>query len=230
MSIPHFHYCQSYANKELLWFGTDTEEHYRYNLHAHKSILESSNLIDVPITYKFNSEGFRCDEFSSNPSIVFLGCSFTMGVGIPVSHTFPKIVSSKLNLHCANLGVGGSSNDTAFRLAYFWLEKIKPKIVVLLTPEVTRVELLDKNKETHFQPNRKIHDPFYLKWILVEENGLLNREKNSMAIQYMSDQIGAKFIRLPAKDMPNLDSYARDLCHPGTAANAVMANMILEKC
>ena len=36
------------------------------------------------ITYKFNSEGFRCEEFDDSPCLVALGCSFTFGNALPV--------------------------------------------------------------------------------------------------------------------------------------------------
>ena len=122
----------SLANRTVKWLPQDTEELYLENLKSNQLALERNGWIDTEITYKFNSFAFRCEEFTNDPSILFLGCSHTVGVGLPVEHTWPTIVANKLNLKCYNLGQGGGSADTAYRLGSHWIPKILPNIVVLL--------------------------------------------------------------------------------------------------
>ena len=78
----------------------DTEERYLENLKLKRPEMESNGWINQEITYKFNSFAFRCNEFTSDPSILFLGCSHTVGVGLPIEHTWPTIVANNLNLKC----------------------------------------------------------------------------------------------------------------------------------
>ena len=122
---------KKYASRSLNWLPMDSEELYLNNLKnpAQYELLKTHNWIDSNFTYKFNANGFRCNEFTSDPTIMFIGCSHTIGIGLPEDNTWPSIVSKKLNMACANLGQGGGSADTAFRLCHGWIDQIKPKIV-----------------------------------------------------------------------------------------------------
>ena len=136
------HSNSSLANQEILWHGTDSEELYQKNLRRNQSHLEQYNWIDRSITYKFNSHGFRADKFdSTDPGVMFIGCSHTLGVGLPVESTWAHIVSSELKLKNYNLGIGGSSNDTAFRLVHYWIDQLRPDLVIFLSADRTRLEL-----------------------------------------------------------------------------------------
>ena len=87
------------------------------------------------ITYTFNSYGFRSDEFEEdNDSIIFLGCSHTMGVGLPSNRVWCHLVASSLGLRYFNLGIGAGSLDSAFRVFSEWYPIIKPKYVFLQKP------------------------------------------------------------------------------------------------
>lgn len=69
-------------------------------------MLEKNNWINNSFTYSFNRDGFRCKEFTDGPNIMFLGCSLTVGIGIPESTRWTDIVADKLNLRCANIESG----------------------------------------------------------------------------------------------------------------------------
>jgi hypothetical protein len=219
---------EKYANQELNWLPMDTESLYNENLKNKYNLLQKYNWINNPFTYKFNSSGFRSDEFDeSEPSIVFLGCSITVGIGIPYKTTWSKIVSNKLNLKCYNLGVGGSSNDTAFRHAYTWLGKLKPSICVFCQTFNDRMEIW-KGTDVVFNV-AETHPYFYLStWQSNPLNKTLLAEKNLLAIKQICNQYNIKFVHADVQDI-ELDASARDLAHPGIESNLEFSKLILSK-
>jgi hypothetical protein len=103
------------------------------------------------VSYRFNQWGFRHDEdFVENPnSIVFLGCSLTMGVGVNYEQTWPYYVSKELGLDCINLGQPGTGIQSAYRVAKMWLPVIKPKAVMFYVPDPNRKELWPDEEGEH---------------------------------------------------------------------------------
>lgn len=77
----------------MQWHATDKEESYS-PLQPDGSFNYSTTNID----YKFNSDGFRCDEFTdpSDLPITFIGCSFTEGIGLPLDQCWPKMLISMI--------------------------------------------------------------------------------------------------------------------------------------
>ena len=237
----HFCYWRRWANQKLYWFPSDSEEKYQEHLKTRPGKLKELGWIDNSFTYEFNSLGFRCKEITDADSIMFLGCSVTLGIGLPNHTIFPTLVSNKLNLQCINMGVGGSSADTAFRIASLYIEKIKPKIVVatLLFPE--RTELLTSHDVISFNPemttlkglsreNRQYVMEYYEKFLEVPETSHINQQKNILAINKLCDMHNVKFVSQTMSRIP-LDFYnqARDLLHPGTDYHTKLSEIILEK-
>jgi len=102
--------------------------------------------------YTVNSYGFRADCFektkkSAKKKIMFLGCSFTHGVGVRDNENFASIISKDLDAVNWNMGVGGSSPKLAvmyaehmFRIGYI------PNIVCVNWPIIARNVLASKTK------------------------------------------------------------------------------------
>ena len=233
MSYCSDHHYEIFANQEMKWHPFDSEERYQFNLKNDYRRLEQFGWLDNhDFTYKFNSHGFRCNEFTDQDSIMFLGCSHTVGVGLPLEKTFSQIVSKKLNLQCANLAVPATSNDTAFRLSFNWIPKLKPKIVVLMSPDPARFELLLKNGKFNFMPipePQEKYKGFYYDWIMHNDNSGLNQEKNKLATENIANHYGCKFIFLDALSTIKYIDYGRDLWHCGVENNKVIADILLEK-
>ena len=221
-----------FANQELLWFNGDSEDRYLTHLKERYADLKENQWINRSFTYKFNNHGFRCDQFNDTPNIVTLGCSLTFCMGVPIEDSWPTLVANELNLTCFNLGVQAASHDTAFRLAYHWLEKIKPKIVVLWGPDQDRFELSADQQFYSYLPNKPDLYPgrdFYKQWITNSTNGLLNKTKNTLAIKYLCNKLDIKFIdMLDLKRAYNFRAdLARDLSHPGIKSNLTIAKAVL---
>ena len=229
-----FHQYSHHAKKTLYWLPADTEDKYQNNLTTQYQKLLDNNWIDRQFTYQFNSHGFRCSEFTTDPSIMFLGCSHTCGIGLPIENTWAYVVSKQLNLNMINLGIGGSGPDTAFKLANHYIPQLKPKIVVYVQPPPGRFSMLlrtGKYQEFnagHLDQIDQSLVKFYEQWILNDENIELHSIKHKLAIQALCYQNNIKFVFIKGKEYSTVD-YARDLNHAGINSNKQFAVKVLDK-
>jgi len=245
-----------YANlhgQVLNWLPMDTKELFEHNLKRYRSTLEKYNWIDRDITYNFNAHGFRCKEFTDNPSIMFLGCSRTVGIGLPLESTWAHIVSENLNLQNVNLGLGGGSTDSSFRMCLSYIDKIKPKVICYLQPSEDRYELLHSNFDAIGVWARGIWDldggdrfqkKLFKYWSSIESNSILNAEKNNLAIKQLCHERKIKLCSFTSnnlskcskdiKDIEYVDNEkiflctARDLAHNGERTNRAFADIVIK--
>jgi hypothetical protein len=234
-----------YAGKTVTWCPSDSEE--RFDAHMadpkKRALLEKYGWTRDNVSYTFNKDGFRSEEFTGgvNDSVVFLGCSLTAGIGVDLESSWAYKVASSLGLRRYNLGVGASSSDTCFRLAYHWIPKLRPKYVVMLTPMATRMEVVLDKDIINIIPNMKwlpefitakITD-FYNGWLSNPANAEMNQLKNVMGIRTICNGIGVPLIEIPMESASGVltTSHAdgRDLMHPGRGWNEAVANRFLDK-
>lgn len=116
-----------------------------------KNFLKSkcTNFKEDSITYKYNSHGFRCDEFTqtSELPILFLGCSVTEGYALPHSDCWAKILIDKIrkstgkNIPFWNLSIAGCGIDTQANLLFNFRNNFeKPQYIFSFFPPFSRVE------------------------------------------------------------------------------------------
>jgi hypothetical protein len=226
---------KKYSSQEIKWIEADSLEHFQFNLKNRYEDLHRLGWLDKNVTYKFNSLGFRCEEFSDQPSAMFLGCSMTVGIGLPVEETWANIVSTSLKLQCINLAAGGNSPDTAFRMCLGYIDKIKPKIVIYNQPPEGRIELVNfREIENLILKDFSIDtlDPYLKKYVISPSNLNLNYLKNYFAIKLLCLERNIKFIIfddnvLTGCCMGDQTDLARDLVHPGTGRNKDFASYVL---
>ena len=117
---------------ELQWVNSDTEENFRAR-GGHPIYGKQS------ITYRFNSLGYRCPEFDAPGEIriISLGCSHTMGVGLPQEDFFHERFTTRLRKHTGrsivnwNLGLPGKSNDYITRTLFLAIPFLNPDVVLI---------------------------------------------------------------------------------------------------
>jgi hypothetical protein len=182
------------------WWPSDTNECFQKSMQTHKKEYIQSKGWDQPgaITYKFNSDAFRSEEFDpAADNLVVLGCSFTMGVGLPIQSVWPSLLGHALNLHVCNLGWGGFAADSCFRVAEYWIPYLNPKLVVFLVPQQSRLEIIvDENtgNPIRLMPGTFEHHPdlsgFIKHWFGQDENSRLNSKKNQLAVEAICHQLG----------------------------------------
>jgi hypothetical protein len=228
--MPNYNsYYKPFANRSFNWLAMDNRKLYKQNLISHYDDLKKNNWIDTTFSYKFNSLGFRCNEFTQDSSIMFLGCSFTIGIGLPVESIWPELVSKNLKMNCANLGIGGSSCDTAFRLCHGYIDKIKPKLVVFMIPPSARFENVNDNQITNVIISDPQYSSFYKNWAIDDNNSYFNREKNILGLKMLCQERNTKLIVINHDELHCSNSLARDLAHAGVESHSIFSKKLLEQ-
>lgn len=217
-------------NKTLFWNSTDNLENYNKNLNQRYSELEKYGWINSSFTYQFNKYGFRCEDFSHDPTIMFLGCSNTVGTGLPLEKTFPQIVAKNLKLKCANLGVEGTSPDHAFRMCLGYLDIVKPKIVVYSLSPGIRLEVITLSGPKNVPlAGVTLNDEYLVDFISDNSNEQLNTIKNVLAMNSLCKDRGIKFYYMNnfhEKRQNYQHDLARDLIHLGINHNLGVAEFL----
>ena len=230
-SLYHSSYYKKYAGQSLEWCSTDSKILYNENYLEKFELLKSNGWIDSKFKYTFNSHGFRCDEFSSNPTIMFLGCSYTMGIGLPIENVWSTIVAKKLNTSYTNLAVGGGASDTAFRLCYGWIDRIQPKMIIFLQPPEERIELINNHRNKVLSINNYGYTGnFFEEWNITDDNSYLDALKNNLAIKSLCNDRNIKYYYFNFNELTGdpLD-WARDLEHVGTKTHLRFAEFVVNK-
>ena len=226
------HQYSLYKNQELDWLTSDDEDLYLEHTKTNFNDLNEYGWINRKFTYKFNSHGFRCDEFRRVDNIAFFGCSFTCGIGLPLENTWAYHVSNNLKLKNFNLGIGSTGADTSFKLANHYIHQIQPKLVVYLEPPPGRFSINSAifNHVCNLNvgnTDSKFKD-FYNHWLSNPENSNLDYLKNKLAIEALCHRNKIKFVYAHCDEMHKID-LARDLAHPGIKSNLEFAELILRR-
>jgi len=236
-----WHFGMNSAGKTTDWMPTDTKENFEKLMQdpVHAAYFRERDW-DQPgtITYKINFDGFRCDELdSTSPNIIALGCSYTFGVGLPLSATWPKLVADDLGLVCHNLAWPGTSADTCFMLARYWVPKLKPSLVVMAAPPVHRFDLvIDDTNLPHetFMPGQTQHEhDFYIQqWFLNDRNAELNNAKNKLAVKALCAELNIPCLTYNAHEYfarsRDEVEYARDYMHAGPKGHTMFSERIID--
>jgi hypothetical protein len=221
MSIPPFHNSTKYANKLLYWVEGDSMERWekKFNDANYQGFFKLNGWThEHAIEYKFNSHGFRCKEFDNEASYIALGCSHTSGTGLPVEKTWPHLLFEMTNIPVLNLGVGGASLDTCFRLLDYYVNNLNILGVFVLEPEIYRFEMFIDETPTCFLPKHFEHShphlEIYKHWISSEENSAVALKKNRYCMQYICDMHNINLVSIE-KSPTAYPDFARDLQHHG---------------
>lgn len=101
--------------------------------------LDKKHFLSYPhnITYNYNSRGFRDQEWPDSiealrDSIWCIGDSFTMGLGCPVEHTWPYILSTSTDSRIINVSMDGASNEWIARITEQIVHSVNPSRIVIM--------------------------------------------------------------------------------------------------
>ena len=170
------------------------------------------------ISYSYNSQGFRDEEFNNDPAGLALGCSFTQGTGIDLDSIWHRQLSNMLDMRIWNLGVGGSATDTAYRLAEYWIRHLNVKFVTMCVPDAHRFEIWDNGVPHVIMHNAasfsELTDFKKLYWS-NDQNGKINQTKNLLALEQLCAQAGVPFYYLFLRPHWRNVDPGRDLAHSG---------------
>lgn len=194
---------------------------------------------DNPIQYRFNSEGFRDEEWSNKPEEVdvFLGCSFTVGIGLHYEDTWGYKISQATNFPYLNAGVEGSGPITHYRLLLYLAKRFKIRRVYHYFPfGHSRYEWhtlegwVNLTTGTNFNPK--------IDFIFSPENTSLLNHLCVNGIKQVCNQnnISYKGLYKPPLFRPNnlgtkkplIEMIARDWHHSGTDYQEDVANYFIK--
>jgi hypothetical protein len=232
MQLGPTHLQQDHRSKVFKWIGQDSQESFDYHMSLSDSRekLEKFGWTDPDcISYSYNSQGFRDEEFNNDPAGLALGCSFTQGTGIDLDSTWHRQLSQMLDMRIWNLGLGGSATDTAYRLAEHWITHLNVKFVTMCVPDVHRFEIWDNGVPhaiMHNNTSLPILDDFKKVYWGNDQNGKINQAKNLLAIKQLCAQAGVPFYYLFLKTHWRYVDLGRDLVHSGKKSNKMFAEIM----
>ena len=132
-------------NKTNDWMTSDSIFKYEENIKKNK------DLIFEYFNYKFNNYGFRCDDFTNYNQhkyrILFLGCSHTEGIGLPLEEIWAykllKAINEELNENIPywTIAQAGTGIDQQVRTLYQLNDMLRPNIIIALFPDAIRREI-----------------------------------------------------------------------------------------
>lgn len=112
---------------------------------------------------KYNSLGYRCDEFISDHKnkkhIIFSGCSETVGEGGPIEDSWSHILYNKINKDnyfsgYFNLAVSGMGHIDIINVILEYCQKYNnPDIIVMMLPSIRNIRFLNKNEFLNIPKN-----------------------------------------------------------------------------
>jgi hypothetical protein len=156
--LDYQHYCtRDRKNTTADWslHSTDTESNY-----AETTIFGPNIYQPGSFQYTYNSDGYRCDEFDlpSQERILFLGCSFTEGIGLPIEATWAYQLLQKIRIKTGktipfwSLATGGAGIDTMASHLYQYIDKLRPRHIIFLRPPWLRRQV-------------KINSDYHIEWM-----------------------------------------------------------------
>ncbi len=96
-----------------------------------------------PVTYKYNSRGYRDQEWPDdlNHAIWCFGDSFTVGLGSPIDHTWCHCLQQLSQQRVINISMAGASNNWIARKIQELLSEVVPRTIVTQWSYAHRREL-----------------------------------------------------------------------------------------
>ena len=198
------------------WLGTDSFENFIKQSREHQQHWQNQ----APVVYNINKYGFRSDDFPEEEcrdSITFIGCSNTVGVGIQKEKAWTTLLAKKLNLREINLGIGGGSTDSAFRVYNEWQPIHKSKITCFLLPPSPRLELIIKGSWRnigHWSDRDNDMNPEILTCMLDETLNQVRVDRNLSAVKYIAQKTHSNLVVFEYHAKIKSD-FGRDNMHAG---------------
>ena len=128
---------------------TRANQHWQFSgLDSLEKCLNKKHFKSYPYTfdYVYNSRGFRDTEWPSNinqlkTAIWCIGDSFTLGLGCPITHTWPNILQTLTGRRIINVSLDGASNQWISKKTVNILKQIQPECVVIHWSYIHRREI-----------------------------------------------------------------------------------------
>jgi hypothetical protein len=238
--------------RTLRWLHSDSEEN--YYARGNKELAPES------ISYEFNSFGYRSDEFDQYgvaPGLMFIGCSNTLGIGIPLDCLWTTLVTRHFQtvwdmpIRQYNLAWSATGGDHVAMMVHQCTSVLKPRAVFVLWSYVNRLTWFETPKRRyHFLPSstkfvpEAEHNAFLR--LSTDSQAFFNFVRNYNFVENALKAMGVPFFCgiLERFETDTLEYYvplgpyvgrwnrldtARDNQHSGVKSHADFADRIIEK-
>lgn len=127
------------------YYSTDSSQLHHKNQRHPDHNYDSRRWDGSQIEYSFNSLGFRTPELESvidnSKWFLVLGCSYTVGVGLPAHLRWPDLISEKSGIPHINLALEGTGLDYCVYQSRLFLKNYqqRPDFVIVQHSEVSRM-------------------------------------------------------------------------------------------
>ncbi len=133
LRVVQFPYSASWTPSETALARYDGELGWTYRPNV--SVTQTFGTDGRDIAMVFDSSGIRVahagQTFDANaPSVLWIGCSFTMGHGVLYGETFPARVGERLGVQAVNLGVQAYGTDQSLLMLQRFMSRFNTKVVV----------------------------------------------------------------------------------------------------
>lgn len=196
------------------------------------------------INYRINSSGFRGAHFTSDPALVFFGCSFTFGIGMHEEKIWPTKTSKHFNLQCCNLGIPGHGLDYYSLYTALWLLKEipQPRAFLIKFPHQPRITFYRETNDKLYIDNvvchiNKPNVPTSRLSCVTAASALHTSRINTFialnSITSLAEKLSIPVIVIKDNHFThintNADSVARDYYHPGASYHAALSAEAIRK-
>jgi hypothetical protein len=199
-------------------------------------LFSQDNPFDRSVSYKLNSQGYRCPEWEDinwAQSHLLFGCSVVQGIGLASADTLDQELSKLLNGPVINLGIGGGSLPFILANTYKLIDAgVRPKSIILVYPEPSRVALFLKDRVQHI--GTWDHDSWYRTW-LKDNNAEYYGYLAGRSIESAWTSVGINVVSVHQPDVPGPEDLPRyvdvasDNQHPGPKTIKLWAKHIANK-
>ncbi len=234
-----YHFSTYPPNIKTPWCKSDTEQLFD---RLQKNPVYGPMLADMgwdknSVEYRFNNYGFRTDDdFDINnptPGAMFLGCSFTTGIGLNIEDTWSHKVHTIIGGTFYNLGQGGAGFETYYRLLRAWAPVLKPFAVYTLGSFEPRRELLSDKGVDWFSVTSNEETEVFKRWFSSGAETEISRHRTFDAIRWVCKENNIPLYAPPRELYTQAihlakDTAARDLKHPGAPFHTHLANHLKE--
>lgn len=208
-------------SQTVFWMYPDDEEGYWKN--------RPEGYTDTSITYRMNKHGYRGTEFDelANFKILVSGCSHTFGIGINEEDLWCNQFAHHIaGAKVYNLALGGRSPDYVARVISKSIDIIKPNLVMVMWPDMSRFERPAKDGVS--MAWWTANDTYYLDDFADENYQDYNFEKNQLLMNNLCAARRIPLIAFTYNEICHLvreQDRARDLLHDGPIWNLKASNI-----
>ena len=140
MEYPHLGTIETWhPSKNLIWHSSDNPNFFKDNIQRKKNLYQQYGWDDTNIRYSHTKIGNRCerenlgiDLSQEKGGVMYLGCSYTYGVGVNIEDTWSYRLHRELysGRRYINFGMPGYGLEVYYRMLKIYIKQIQPDTII----------------------------------------------------------------------------------------------------